>query len=323
MKDSGPDRHVALAGEGIAAHLAQGLPLDADSLTAIMQALGEAEPGQAFARLAADPETSEHAPLLALAFSPGRASLRALEPVLTQAGLDADGGRELALWVARRVAHGAPVALLLPDGSRLEPRLRAQELSARTQDFVRRLRPEATPPLELRRILAERYAGPRAGLGLELAVSLRHSRLEWTASRIFFAAALLERAQERDETGALVAWAAWFLDLAGPDFDPRQALRERRQAVTNQLRQAEAQEEALERASFEVRQSQGQRHGYVHGPDLRAELALLDRACALVLGMPGEELAAGVRDLGEAADARELMRLLAEEPAAAGKALAR
>lgn len=313
MKNTEPAARVVQAGEGIAAHLAQGLPLDADSLAAILQALGEADPGQAFERLAGEPETSEHAPLLALAFSPGRATLRTLEPALTQAGLDADGGRELALRVARRVAHGAPVALLLPDGSRLEPRLRAPELATRAQDFVRRLRPEATPPLELRRILAERYAGPRAELGLDLAVTLRHSRLAWTPSRVFFVAALLERAREQDGIGALIAWAAWFLDLAGPDFDPRQALRERRQAVTGQLRQAEAQEEALERASFEVRLSQGQRHGYVHGPDLRAELALLDRACALVLGMPGEELAAGVRDLGEAADAHELMRLLAEE----------
>jgi len=61
-----------------------------------------------------------------------------------------------------------------------------------------------------------------------------------------------------------------------------------------------------------VRMSQGQRSGYVHGPDLRAELVLLDRACALVLGVPGEALDAAVRDLGEAADAQELLRLLAD-----------
>jgi len=300
----------------IAAHLAQGLPLDADSLAAILEALGETDPARAFARLAADPETSEHAPLLALAFSPGQASRRALEPTLARAGLDADGARELARrvanQVARRGAGGAPVALLPPDGSRLAPGLPAPELAARVEEFVRRLRPEATPPLELRRILAERFTGDRAARGLDLAVALRNCRLEWSPGRVFFMAALLERAREQDDIAALAAWAVWFLALSGPDFDPRQALRERRQALVGQLRQAEAQEEALEGASFEVRMSQGQRSGYVHGPDLRAELALLDRACALVLGVSGETLGAHVRDLGEAADPQELLRLLAE-----------
>lgn len=300
----------------IAAHLAQGLPLDADSLATILEALGETDPAQAFARLAADPEAAEHAPLLALAFSPGQVSRRALEPALALAGLNADGAHALAKRVAKRVIQAAPVPLLLPDGTRLAPRLPAPELAARVQEFVRRLRPEVTAPPELRRILAERHAGDRAGLGLDMAVNmavaLRHCRLEWSPGRVFFVAALLERAREQDDIAALVAWAVWFLALTGPDFDPRQALRGRRQALVSLLRQAEAQEEASKGASFEVRMSQGQRSGYVHGPDLRAELALLDRACRLVLGVPGEELEANVRDLGEAADAQELLRLLAE-----------
>lgn len=304
----------------IAAHLAQGLPLDADSLATILEVLGEADPVHAFARLAADPETAEHAPLLALAFSPGQASRRALEPTLALAGLEADGARELAEQVAKRVANDATVSLLLPDGSRLAPELPAPELAARVEEFVRRLRPESTAPPELRRILAERSAEGRTGLGLDmaadladdLAVALRHCRLEWSPGRVFFVAALLERSQEQDDIAALVAWAAWFLALAGPDFDPRQALRGRRQALVSQLRQAEAQEEALEGASFEVRMSQGLRSGYVHGPDLRAELALLNRACRLVLGVSGETLGANERDLGEAADPQELLRLMAE-----------
>jgi len=226
--------------------------------------------------------------------------------------LDADGVGDLGRRVAQQVKHGLRMALLLPDGSRLEPLLREPDLAAWAEEFVRRLRTEATPPLALRRILMERYAGPRDSLGLDLAVALPHSRLEWTPGRIFFAAALLERAQEQDDIRALATWAAWFMDLAGPDFDPRHALRQRRQALVSLLRQAESQEESLERTSFEVRLSQGQRDGYVHGPDLRAELALLDKACELVLGVQGEELAAGVRDLGETADARELMRLLTE-----------
>lgn len=302
------------AGEALAAHLAQGLPLDAESLATILEALGESDPGQAFARLAADPEASEHAPLLALAFSPGQATRRALEPALARAGLDAQGARRLGRRVAQGLAHGAPVVLLLPDGSRLAPPLPAAELAALAEEFVRRLRPEATAPPELRRVLAERCAGERARLGLDLAVALRHCRLDWTPGRVFFAAALLERAGEQEDIEALLAWALWFLDLTGPELEPRQALSQRRQTVVGLLRQAEAQEEELERGSFELRASQGRRSGHLHGPDLRAELALLDTACLLVLGLPGEALDPAARDLGQAADAQELLRLLADQP---------
>lgn len=311
--------------DAIAAHLAAGLPLDAASLETILQALGEGDPARAFALLAEDPEASEHAPLLALAFSPGQATRRALEPALAEADLDAPCAGELARQTAQRVADGAPAALLLPDGMRLAlaPGL------ADIEGFVRRLRPEATAPAGLRRVISGRFAGgrlpalhdesrhdeaqgkdPERDMALDVLITLRHSRLAWSPARVFFLAALLERAQEQDDIAALAAWAVRFLDLAGPEFPVREALRRRRQALASQLRQAEAQEEAAERASFEVRLSQGQRQGYVHGPDLRAELAQLDRACRLVLGLRGEELTeVSVRDLGQALDAEELLRI--------------
>lgn len=296
---------MTAAARAVTEHLASGLPLDTASLETILQALGETNPVRAFGLLAADAEASEHAPLLALAFSPGLRTRRELEPALAKANLDAAGAAELARLAAQGIGKEIPAALLLPDGSRLPLAPRRSDI----MDFVRRLRPEATAPAELRRILERRFSGKREAL--DLAVLLRHSRLDWTPGRVFFLAALVERAHGQDDLAALTAWALGFLDLAGPEFEPRAALQERRQALVNQLRLAEAQEEAVERASFEVRLSQGQRHGYVHGPDLRAGLALLDRTCKLVLGLQGEDLGSvNVRDLGQAMDAEELLRIL-------------
>lgn len=360
---AGPGAVDALA-KTIAAHLAHGLPLDAASLETILQALGQDDPARAFALLAADPEAAEHAPLLALALSPGQETRRTLEPHLAEADLDAAGATEPARQTTRQMARqkdrgivrGTPVALLLPNGQRMGLASGPEDIAG----FVRRLRPEATAPAELRRIVARRFTGvrfadgpfadgrfagqdstdqpftgqhcagqhfkgrrakeqgngPAQALALDVLIALRHSRLDFSPGRVFFLAALLERApaesdQERAELLALTAWAVTFLDLAGAEPALREALRERRQALVNQLRLAEAQEETLERASFEVRLSQGQRQGYVHGPDLRAELALLDRACALALGLRGEELAGvSVRDLGQTGDAEALLRLL-------------
>ena len=76
----------------LAAYLAKGLPLDADSLATIQQTLGEADPARALALLAADPEACEHAPLVALVFSPGARTRRELEPVLAVADMLARAG---------------------------------------------------------------------------------------------------------------------------------------------------------------------------------------------------------------------------------------
>lgn len=309
----GEDRQAALLGlaDRIAAALEDGLPQDAATLDVVLAALGEGAAAAALARLAADPETSEHAPLAALLLSPGPSTLAALEPALAAADLDAAGARELAEAVARHFAVGSGrVRALLPDGSRAELAATDQGLRA----FVRRLRPEATAPAELRGILARRW-GPRQAA--ELAALLRHSRLDWTRERVFFLAALLERARvggdgaAPDDLPGLVAWATGFLDVSGLPLEPRSALVRRRQALQAQLRQAEFLEQALEGGSYEVRMSQGMRLGHVHGPAVRAELAHLERAAALVLGLTGAALdGVGVRDLGRAEDAAELLRLL-------------
>jgi hypothetical protein len=294
----------------VARLLAAGLELDAESLETVLAALGEADPARALERLAADPEACEHAPLVALLFSPGASAMHALEPALARANLDASGAAALTEAVASRLG-GKRLPVLLPGGF---PAAAFPASGDDLRGYVRRLRPEATLPAELRAVLARRLPPESAA---ELAVLLRHSRLAWTPERVFFLAALLDRANAAtDDLPGLTAWAAGFLDLAAnpsSPFDPREALLLRRQALTTQLRQAEAAELALAQGSYETRLSQGLRLGHVHGPDVRRELALLDRACRLVLGVPGASLEQGgvvVRDLGAAMDMEELLKLL-------------
>ena len=309
-----PARSVPQTAQAIAAHLEAGLPQDRAGLDAICQTLGEPDAARALDILAADPESSDAAPLVALLFSPGPETRRVLEPVLAQAGLDAQGAEQLAQETARLATEPGRAAALLPGGARVTLAPSVRDITG----FVRRLRPEATAPAELRTVLTRRFAPVEQALFLEICAALRHSRLAWTPARVFFLSLLLEKADGRELPG-LLAWAAGFLDLAGPDFSPRAALMLRRQALLAQLRQAEAQEEATTRGSFEVRLSQGLRMGHLHAPDLRAELVHLDRACALVLGIGGEALSdVSVLDLGEVLDADGLLRLFRDEPSPAG-----
>ncbi|MDO9631676.1 MAG: hypothetical protein Q7I92_07250 [Humidesulfovibrio sp.] len=326
----GNDRWAALRAlaDAIAATLARGLPQDQGTLDTVLAALGDPdEPGKmdirtALALLAADPEASEHAPLLALLLSPDPSVLRGLEPALALADLRADEALALAERVVERLAgdqERAPVLLsaLLPDGSRAELYASADGVRA----FVRRLRPEATAPEELRGIIARRFTPE---LGAELSVILRHCRLGWTPGHVFFLGTLLERAEPRaDDLPGLLAWAAGFLEdvdaepgsssgsAPGRPPDLRGKLAARRQALQSQLRQAEFMEEAMARGNYETLMSQGLRFAHVHGPDVRDQLAFLERAARLALGLAGEALdGVSVRDLGRAEDAEELLRLL-------------
>jgi hypothetical protein len=299
------DSALLAAAQAVAALFRAGLELSSAEAEALRQATGEADPARALAALEAAADSCEAAPLLALIYSPGPAAMRALEPLLAAADLDADGAERLGREAARLVLAAAAVALFPEGTAALAPR--ADDV----RDYVRRLRPAATPPPELRIVLARRFA---PGLAAALAVTLRHARLTWTPARLFFLATLLERVESTEAT-ALTAWTVGFLDLAGENFDPRAALAERRRALVAQLRQAEFAEQAQERGSFEVRMSQGMRLGHVHGPDVRAGLALLDRACRLVLGLAGEDLdGVAERDLGRAEGPEDLLRLLRGAP---------
>ena len=302
--------------------LARGLAQDQATLDTVLAALGEADARAALARLAADPEASEHAALLALLLSPDAALLRELEPALCRAELDAASAQALADMLAEsfateqgRAVHRVPA--LLPDGSLAELAATPDGLRA----FVRRLRPEATAPADLRDSIARRCT-PMLGaeLGAKLGVILRHCRLAWTPTRVFFLGTLLERADPKtDDLPGLLAWAAGFLEDVGAEPELRPSLRPdmrrnlaaRRHALLAQLRQAEFMEEALARGNYETLMSQGLRFAHVHGPDVRAQLAFLERTAKLALGLAGEALdEVSVRDLGQAENAEELLRLL-------------
>jgi hypothetical protein len=214
----------------------------------------------------------------------------------------------LARELAARL-DGLRVALRLPGGGRADLPAGSADIRA----FVRRLRPWATAPAELREIAARRF-GPAAGLALS--VQLRHCRLAWTPARAFFLAALLERADpQADDLPGLLGWAADFLADAGESAADgpalRQALAARRQALLAHLRQAEAQELALAHGSYEQLMSQGVRLGHVHGPEARASLALLARFARLALGLAEADMdRVAVRDLGQADGVAEAFRLL-------------
>ncbi|MBU1041038.1 MAG: hypothetical protein KKF77_08075 [Proteobacteria bacterium] len=309
----------------IKAVLTRGLAQDQATLDMVLVALGETEARTALDLLAADPEASEHAALLALLLSPDTALRRELEPALCQAELDAAGAEALADLVAEMLPTGqgrgqGSVPILLPDGSRAELAATPDGLRA----FVRRLRPEATAPAELRGIIARNihardiharnnHARPcTPELGADLGVVLRHCRLAWTPGQVFFLGTLLERAEpSADDLPGLLAWAAGYLEDVGPEQELRRGLAARRHALQSQLRQAEFMEEALARGSYETLMSQGLRFAHVHGPDVRTQLAFLERAAKLALGLAGEALdGVSVRDLGQAEDAEELLRLL-------------
>lgn len=305
---------VKTAAGAVAARFAGGLTLRPEDAEALRQATGRDDAAQALRLLAADADSCLAAPLLALVYSPGPEDMRALEPVLDAANIDAEGASELEDAAARLVAAGGS-RLRLPDGTFAA--LSPSEDDVRA--YVRRLRPGATPPPELRARLPR--FGPEAAAGL--GVLLRHSRLAWSPARTFLLATLLDRmdasgtdsadgADGADGAPVLVAWAVRFLDMFPPDLSPRQALAARRRALEAGLRQAEFQERATAVGNFETRLSQGLRFGHVHGPDVRAELRLLDRASRLVLGLEGAALdrPPEERNLGQAEGPADLLRLL-------------
>lgn len=333
---------VRMVAQAVSSALRAGLGLDAHTLQALREATGAADTTGATEVIGLalhGRDTSELAPLAALLFSPDADLRQRLEPELARQDLNAAEAEALAGLLAQWAEDGAlPVALLLPvtlppQDQRLTLAPTPEEASA----LARRLRPEATAPAELREILARRL-GKASPLTGRLGVLLRQCRLEWTPERVFFLATLLERAEvgvtdmgmpegsmsdQADDLPALIAWATRFLDICGSPLRPREQLAARRQALEAQLRQAQFAEQAAEAGSYEVRMSQGLRMGHVHGPEVQAELALLDRACTLVLGVAESDLARlaaqggpnmrdnDMCDLGSAENAEELLALLA------------
>lgn len=300
----------------VARELRAGLALEAGVLEAIREATGEAcaDARRAVELALSGRDSCELGHLAALLLQPDAELLARLEPDLADLCVD-----EAALAEALAALAGQgrlPVALFAPEGQALVVEPTPQE----ARELARRLKPQATPPPELRAVLTRLARSARRCAPAEaarLGALLRHCRLEWDGERVFFLCTLLERLDPAtDDPGALLGWAAHFLSIAEPGEEPRQGLARRRRALETQLRQARFAEEALASGSFEVRMAQGQRLGHVHGPDVEAELALLDRACLLVLGVPGAALEAplAVRDLGRAEAVADVLRLMPPLP---------
>lgn len=296
--------------EGVARELRAGLALGAALLECVREAAGEppADARRAVELALEGRESSELGHLAVLLQQPDEDLLSRLEPLLAQAEV---GESALALALMALAERGElTMALLPPEG----PAIMLAPTAGEARELARRLRPEATAPAEVRDILARRFSPAEAA---RLGALLRHCRLEWSAGEVFFVCALLERLDPAlDDAGALLVWAAHFLSLVEPGEGPRDALTRRRRALDAQLRQAQFAEESLAHGNFEVRMAQGQRMGHVHGPDVEAELALLDRASLLVLGVPGASLEApfAVRDLGQAGSVADMLRLMPPLP---------
>lgn len=297
----------------VALELRAGLALGADVLERVREAAGEphADACRAVELALAGRDSCELGHLAALLLQPDEELLTRLEPPLAELRVEET---VLAATLAELAGQGRlPVTLRAPGGQALVVDPTPQEAC----ELARRLRPQATAPAELRAVLirlARRFPPREAA---RLGSRLRHCGLAWDAGRVFFLTTLLERLEpSTDDALALLAWAAHFLSLVEPGEGPREAFSRRRRALDGQLRQARFAEEALSHGSFEVRMAQGQRLGHVHGPDVEAELALLDRASLLVLGVPGAALEAplAVRDLGSAAGVAEVLRLMPPLP---------
>lgn len=298
----------------VAVELRAGLALGSGVLETIRETASEprANARRAVELALAGRDCCELGHLAALLLQPDEDLLARLEPQLAEAGVEESALADALAALAE--GGGLAVTLLPPGGGAITVQPTPQE----ARELARRLRAGATAPAELRDILARRFSPIRAA---RLGALLRHCRLEWDGGRVFFLSTLLERLDPlRDDVPSLLGWATHFLSLLEPGTGsgegPRAALARRRRALEGQLRQARFAEEEILRGSFEVRMAQGQRLGHVHGPDVEAELALLDRACLLVLGVPGAALDAPVtvRDLGRAEGVADVLRLLPPLP---------
>ncbi|MGE4297849.1 MAG: hypothetical protein AB7E47_07460 [Desulfovibrionaceae bacterium] len=181
-----PDTPHALIA-ALATLLEQGLPQDAATAHCIESMCGTFEP-ETLARLVDDDGNAEAATIRELLLFPTQEAMRALEPVMeaTRCTQD-DAAAVCAALAALPAASGGHTSALFPDGTRLPLALTMGDL----ESFVARLRPTNHPPQELAAIIDARMP---PDLAVELKVLLRHGRLEWTPSRLFFLTTFLRRA---------------------------------------------------------------------------------------------------------------------------------
>lgn len=312
---------VRQAAAALADCLERGLPQDGAVFDFMESALELPDGSSGHVALAAvlDQEDSSDAlTLRGLLLTPDPGLMAALEPALERARCSAAEAEILADHLARTCRK---TWAILPGGASVPLALDPGDVRA----FVRGLAPDRSAPPELTVLLDERFLPEEA---LALKVLLRHCRLAWSPTRLAFMAALLGRLDaagppgpdvrlvgnpdDRTDAHAVLAWALDFLDTAGLQVSARPALARRYQELCALAGRAEQFEQALARSSYEIMASQGMRSPHLHAGSLRRDLALLDRACRAVLGLPAALLDAPAMeaDLGGYEDAESLMAAL-------------
>ncbi|GAB6036774.1 hypothetical protein JCM15519_13330 [Fundidesulfovibrio butyratiphilus] len=284
----------------LAAVLEQGLPQERGMLDYAAQTHGVTDL-DGLAELVRDRDDACAGPLFCLLLSPGPVTLRQVEPLLAELRLDEAQTRE----AAERLEHVArSAAFVLPGGRTLWAGLEPGD--ART--FVAALRPGHNAPDPVERVLGVSYRDTDA---LDLRVALRQAGLDWTPERAAFVAAVLEGLVHAPElAGPTLDWALGFLSTVPPQGDVETALAERRRTLATLLGRAAATDALWARNTFETMASQGARPPHLHAPDLRRELALLDRAANASGLDAGRGAAVLEEDLGDCQDPDALLRLL-------------
>lgn len=258
----------------------EGLPQDAAVLHYMASTHGGASPSD-FQAILADRDDPDATSLAELLLFPDKDALNRLELVLEKA----DCSPKDALTVAEAVGQACPgTRAVLPGGEEVPLPLEPGDAAR----FVERLRLEHTPPRELSGAVGARFLGES---GAPLKVALRHCRLEWTAGRIFFLAALIRNMASTGEELDVLVWALTYLGGLPEGAPPLDSLGMKYAELTTRLRRALDFQADLAKSSFEVLMAQGVRAPLLHPDAIRRELAMLETVCLAVAGRPAWTLA--------------------------------
>lgn len=295
-----PERVQALVGE-LARVLEAGIPQDEGVLDYVRSTHGEggAEAVREVLARRGDPDAATLAGLLLTAPHALRA---ALEDALERAACSPAEAAQLGQALEERVDTAR---VLLPGAAVIDIALEPGEVST----FVARLRSQDNPPAQLADLARERF-GQDGGAALR--AGLRQSRLEWSAQRTFFMAALLA-GLDPGQPGAqdAVDWALTWLDSLPREAPAAGMLGAKHLELTARLRRSADFHAALAKSSFEVMMAQGARVSLPHPDAVKREIALFDAVCVAVTGRPGWTLAGLVEtDLGCADDAESVINAL-------------
>lgn len=268
-----PDRCTRLA-DAIANLLANGLPLDGDTLQFITSTVGDLSPGE-LASILADERHPEAPTLLELVFFPTEDEQMQLEDVLESAAFDADD--ESAVLAALMAAAPRVTIRLGPQGASLHLAL-----------------PEAAATAWIARLNIARRLDPQLRIALEASLApddTRRAKVQLrNAPRVLSApaAAFLTRSVPLLAGGegffeCLAFLLAFFDETPRPD-DVFEALRIKKRFLFRGLQIAQHQADLLRAHALETLMAQGSRLPCVPADTFRRHMQLIDHICRAVFG---------------------------------------